>query len=73
MGKNSIAQIALGLTPESEYKDNLRHVSKVSALCVARSQFMQANIVLFFLHPFQRLVGSVGLLFTNRSKAEVKK
>lgn len=29
MGKNSIAQIALGRTPEEEYKDNLRHVSKV--------------------------------------------
>ena len=29
MGKNTIAQIALGRTPEEEYKDNLRHVSKV--------------------------------------------
>ena len=29
MGKNSIAQIALGRNPEEEYKDNLRHVSKV--------------------------------------------
>eukprot|EP00128_Syssomonas_multiformis_P007702 Colp12_sorted_trinity150504_noHs@16388 len=28
MGKNSIAQIALGRNPEEEYKDNLRHVSK---------------------------------------------
>lgn len=30
MGKNSVAQIALGRTPEEEYKDNLRHVSSVS-------------------------------------------
>uniref|UniRef100_A0A7S3H0N5 Large ribosomal subunit protein uL10-like insertion domain-containing protein n=1 Tax=Spumella elongata TaxID=89044 RepID=A0A7S3H0N5_9STRA len=28
MGKNSIAQIALGRNPEEEYKDNLRHISK---------------------------------------------
>jgi mRNA turnover protein 4 len=27
MGKNSIAQIALGRTAEEEYKDNLRHIS----------------------------------------------
>lgn len=32
MGKNSIAQIALGRTPEEEYKDNLRHISKVQRL-----------------------------------------
>lgn len=30
MGKNSVTQIAFGRTPEEEYKDNLRHVSKVS-------------------------------------------
>jgi len=30
MGKNSIAQMALGRTPEEEYRDNLRHISKVS-------------------------------------------
>lgn len=30
MGKNTVAQIALGKTPEDEYKDNLRHVGKVS-------------------------------------------
>lgn len=30
MGKNTIAQIALGRTPEEEYKDNLRNISKVS-------------------------------------------
>lgn len=30
MGKNSVTQIALGRTPEDEYKDNLRHVSRVS-------------------------------------------
>ena len=30
MGKNSIAQIALGRNPEEEYKDNLRHISKVT-------------------------------------------
>ena len=29
MGKNSIAQIALGRTAEEEYKDNLRNISKV--------------------------------------------
>jgi hypothetical protein len=29
LGKNSVAQIALGRTPEEEYKDNLRHVAKV--------------------------------------------
>mmetsp|Transcript_3062 Transcript_3062/g.4771 ORF Transcript_3062/g.4771 Transcript_3062/m.4771 type:complete len:216 (+) Transcript_3062:81-728(+) len=28
MGKNSVAQIALGRSPEEEYKDNLRHVSE---------------------------------------------
>jgi mRNA turnover protein 4 len=28
MGKNSISQLALGRTPEEEYKDNLRSVSK---------------------------------------------
>ena len=26
MGKNSVAKVALGRTPEEEYKDNLRHV-----------------------------------------------
>jgi ribosomal protein L10 len=30
MGKNTIAQIALGRTPEEEYKDNLRNISKVT-------------------------------------------
>ncbi len=29
MGKNSVTQIAFGQTVEDEYKDNLRHVSKV--------------------------------------------
>ena len=29
MGKNKIAQIALGRSPEDEFKDNLRHVSEV--------------------------------------------
>jgi mRNA turnover protein 4 len=29
MGKNKILQIALGRTPEDEYADNLRHVSKL--------------------------------------------
>lgn len=29
MGKYSVAQIAFGRTPEEEYKDNLRHVSKL--------------------------------------------
>lgn len=32
LGKNSIAQIALGRTPEEEYKDNLRHISAVNRL-----------------------------------------
>lgn len=31
MGKNSIAQIALGRTAEDEFKDNLRNVSKVTS------------------------------------------
>ena len=30
MGKNKIAQVALGRTPEDEFKDNLRHLSTVS-------------------------------------------
>lgn len=30
MGKNSVTQIAFGQTVEDEYKDNLRHVSKVN-------------------------------------------
>jgi hypothetical protein len=30
MGKNKIAQVALGRSPEEEFKDNLRHVSTVS-------------------------------------------
>lgn len=29
MGKNSVAQIAFGRTPEEEYKDNMRHVAKL--------------------------------------------
>ena len=29
MGKNKVMQIALGRTPEEEYKDNLRRVSEV--------------------------------------------
>lgn len=29
MGKLSVVQVALGRTPEEEYKDNLRHVAKV--------------------------------------------
>ncbi len=29
MGKYSVAQVAFGRTPEEEYKDNLRHVSKL--------------------------------------------
>jgi mRNA turnover protein 4 len=29
LGKNTISRIALGRTPEDEYKDNLRHVSEV--------------------------------------------
>lgn len=32
MGKNKIAQVALGRSPEEEFKDNLRHVSTVSIL-----------------------------------------
>jgi mRNA turnover protein 4 len=27
MGKNTIAQVALGRTPEDEFQDNLRHIS----------------------------------------------
>lgn len=27
LGKNSVAQVALGRTPEEEVRDNLRHVS----------------------------------------------
>ena len=34
LGKNSITQLALGKTPEDEYKDNLRHISKVSIFLV---------------------------------------
>ena len=29
MGKNTVAQIALGRSPEDEFKDNLRNISKV--------------------------------------------
>ena len=29
LGKNTVAQIALGKSKEDEYKDNLRHISKV--------------------------------------------
>jgi mRNA turnover protein 4 len=32
MGKLSVAQLALGRTPEEEYKDNLRHMAKVRNL-----------------------------------------
>ena len=28
LGKNSVAQVALGRTPEEEVRDNLRHVSQ---------------------------------------------
>lgn len=48
LGKNTVAQVALGRTSEEEYKDNLRHISK-------------------------KLEGDVGLLMTNRPKAEVLK
>ncbi|CAB9529478.1 turnover protein 4 homolog [Seminavis robusta] len=48
LGKNKLLQVALGRTPEDEYSDNLRQVSK-------------------------RITGgSVGLLFTCRSPAEVE-
>ena len=32
LGKNSVAQIALGRTVEDEYKENLHRLSKVSVL-----------------------------------------
>jgi mRNA turnover protein 4 len=48
LGKNTVAQVALGRSAEDEFKDNLRHISK-------------------------RLQGDVGLLMTNRPKAEVLK
>lgn len=34
LGKNTVAQVALGRTPETEFKDNLRHVSAVGFACV---------------------------------------
>lgn len=40
LGKNSIAQIALGRTPEEEYKDNLRHISAVCISCVIRYRIL---------------------------------
>ncbi len=65
MGKNTIAQIALGRTPEEEYKDNLRHVSKVT---------FSALFCLFSCNLWvQGIEGNVGLLFTSRDKKEVKK
>jgi mRNA turnover protein 4 len=71
MGKNSIAQIALGRTPEEEYKDNLRHISKVALRRRNLLHFVCAN--LSFNAFLQKLEGSVGLLFTNRSRKEVQK
>ena len=48
LGKNKLLQVALGRTPEDEYSDNLRQVSKLIS------------------------GGSVGLLFSSRSRAEVE-
>jgi len=46
MGKNRVAQVALGRTEAEEIRDNVRFIS-------------------------ERLVGDVGLIFTNRGKDEV--
>lgn len=48
LGKNKLLQVALGRTPEDEYSDNLRQVSKLIS------------------------GGSVGLLFSSRSRTEVE-
>ena len=48
LGKNAVVKIALGRTPEDEYKDNLRRVG-------------------------EKCEGNTGLLFTKKSKKDVKK
>eukprot|EP01036_Dinobryon_divergens_P024666 gene24666-33137_t len=71
LGKNSIAQIALGRTPEEEYKDNLSKISEASGiLSSSSSPPPPPPPPPFPLHP-ARLVGDVGLLFTNRPRKEV--
>jgi hypothetical protein len=66
LGKNSVAQVALGRTTEEEYKDNLHLISQVKLL-LSTLHFDNVLAVCVFL---QRLEGNSGLLFTNRSKKE---
>lgn len=55
MGKNKVAQIAFGRSPEDEYKTNLRNISNVSVLiaifCLERfsAGTEQASYALFCL------------------------
>ena len=67
MGKNKVIQLALGRTPEEEYKDNLRHLSKVT-----NNSTQMESMGLICIH-FKTITGNVGLLFTNKESDEVER
>lgn len=60
MGKNAVSQVALGRTVEEEYKDNLRHVSKL----------LEGNVGLLFTSRPQE---EVEAYFSEFSVAEFAK
>lgn len=61
MGKNKVMQIALGLTPESSYKENIFRLSQVKNNTVTGTM----NLL------FQRLTGQVALMFSNVPKGHL--
>lgn len=70
LGKNTIAQIALGRSAEEEYKDNLSKISEVARLnCLNFSEFAYDFYCAVMIS--QRLSGNMGLLFTSRPKKEI--
>jgi ribosomal protein L10 len=72
MGKNTVAQIALGRTPEDEFKDNLRHVSEVSLS--VRLDFCTIDLLCHYRYcTAQKLEGDIGIIFTSRGHKEVMK
>ena len=87
MGKNKVAQIALGRSPEDEFKDNLRHLSSVSTFLRFLLYLLVTNFFpLYTLHLllcrdtitcfslyYQKLEGDTGLFFTDRPKTEIVK
>ncbi len=71
MGKNSIAQIALGRNPEEEYKDNLRHISKVLKPEVVHYHFNIRNLPFNSQSPHNRNLREV-LVFCSPTGKRTK-